>query len=193
VPPSLTKWRYTSDYEQRKRRHVSSPNSQNDPKGPAWPSPCRLDPTPTQPNPNDAMRTPAIGVGPRACYTGTKARIVASPTNIVTNWPWGNARSPTTITGITYSSTTPTPAPTGEITKESSLAASMPRRNRLKYGNGPNVFGRDGPVWRLGHWSDEIGTVGSVTKAEMEWHTGSGVPFNKDSRLNFQSWIGSRP
>jgi hypothetical protein len=48
-------------------------------------------------------------------------------------------------------------------------------------------------VQGLGHWLDEIGAVGLTTEVETEWHAGSGVPFNEDSRLNFSSQIGSRP
>jgi hypothetical protein len=95
--------------------------------------------------------------------------------------------------GITHSLTTLTLAPTREITKGLSLAASMPRWNRLNNGNGPNAFGRDSPVQGLGHWSDEIGTVGSVAEVKTEWRIGSGAPFNEDSRINFRSRIGSRP
>jgi hypothetical protein len=69
----------------------------------------------------------------------------------------------------------------------------MPRRNRLNDGNGPDTFGWDSPVQRMGHWSDEFGIAGSVTKAETEWHAGSGASFNEDSRLNFPSRLGSRP
>jgi hypothetical protein len=69
----------------------------------------------------------------------------------------------------------------------------MPRGNGLKNGNEPDAFGWDSLVWGLGHWSEEIGAVGLVAEAEMEWHMGSGAPFNEDSRLNFPSQIGSQP
>jgi hypothetical protein len=68
----------------------------------------------------------------------------------------------------------------------------MPDQVRLNNGNGPNAFGQDSPVWRMGHWLDRIGAAGSATEAETEWRTGSRAPF-KDSRLNFPSWTGSRP
>jgi hypothetical protein len=55
------------------------------------------------------------------------------------------------------------------------------------------MFGQDSPVRWIGHWSDEIGTVGSATEAETEQRAGSGAPFIQDSRLNFLSRTGSRP
>ncbi len=59
----------------------------------------------------------------------------------------------------------------------------MPRRKRLNYGNGLDVFGQDSRVRGLGHMSDEIGEAGSVIEAEMEWCTGGGT-IQEDSRLN---------
>jgi hypothetical protein len=68
----------------------------------------------------------------------------------------------------------------------------MPDRLRLKNGNEPDTFGRDSPVWGLGHWSDEIGTAGSATEAETEWRVGSGAPFIPDPGFNSPSRTGSR-
>jgi hypothetical protein len=95
--------------------------------------------------------------------------------------------------GITRLSNAPKPALTKGTTRGPSSAVSMPERVRLNYGNGPDTFGWDSPVQRVGHWSDEIGAVGSVTEAETGRHVGSGAPFTEDSRLNFPSQTGSRP
>jgi hypothetical protein len=96
--------------------------------------------------------------------------------------------------GIICSSIAPKPVPITGIMRTSSSPASMPRRNRLKTnGNGPNTFGQDSPVWRMVHWSDEIGVAGLVTEAEMERRVGSGVLFIEDSRLDLPSRTGSRP
>jgi hypothetical protein len=78
--------------------------------------------------------------------------------------------------------------------RASSSLVSMPRRNRLNTnGNGPNAFSRDSPVWRMVHWSDEIGEVGSATEAEMGRRVGSGAPFIQDSGLDLPPRTGSRP
>jgi hypothetical protein len=70
----------------------------------------------------------------------------------------------------------------------------MPRRDRLNTnGNGPNAFGRDSPVRRIGHWSDEIGIAGSATEAEMGRCTGRGAPFIENPGLDLPSQTGSRP
>jgi hypothetical protein len=79
------------------------------------------------------------------------------------------------------------------ITKGFPSAASMPDQDRLNNGNGPNAFSRDSPVQGLGHWSDEIGTVGSATEAETERCVGSRAPFIEDSGLSSTSQLGSRP
>jgi hypothetical protein len=77
--------------------------------------------------------------------------------------------------------------------RTSSSLASMPRRNRLNTnGNGPDAFGRDSPVWRMVHWSDEIGEADSVTATETRWCEGCGAP-SKDSKLDLSSQTGSRP
>jgi hypothetical protein len=68
----------------------------------------------------------------------------------------------------------------------------MPRGNGLKNGNEPDAFSWDSPVQGLGHWLDEIGAAGLTAEAKTKWHVGSGAPFNKDSRLNFPSRIGSQ-
>jgi hypothetical protein len=79
------------------------------------------------------------------------------------------------------------------IMRTSSSLASMPRRNRLNTnGNGPDAFGRDSPVWRMVHWSDEIGVVDSVTETETGQCEGCGVP-SEDSRPSLSSQTGSRP
>jgi hypothetical protein len=69
----------------------------------------------------------------------------------------------------------------------------MPRGKRLNYGNEPDAFGQDSPVWGLGHWLDEIGTAGSATEAEMGWCVGSGAPSIKGFRLGSPSQLRSRP
>jgi hypothetical protein len=78
-------------------------------------------------------------------------------------------------------------------TKGYPLVASMPEQLRLNNGNGPNTFGRDSPVQRMGHWSDKIGAAGSATEAETEQRMGSGAPFTEDQQLDFPSRTGSRP
>jgi hypothetical protein len=141
---------------------------------------------------NDVDKTDVTGAGPEVCYTVTKARTVPSHTPGAQTWPPDDVSSPTTITGITRSSTTRKRVPTRETTKVPSSAASMPRGNRLKYGNGLDAFGQDSPVRGLGHWSDEFGAAGSTVAVETGWRAGSGAPF-EDSRLNFPSRVGSRP
>jgi hypothetical protein len=95
--------------------------------------------------------------------------------------------------GITPSLTTPKPVPITRIMRTSSSLASMPRRKRLNTnGNGPDAFGRDSPVRRMVHWSDEIGVVDSVTETETGRHEGCGAPF-EDSRPDSSSRTGPRP
>ncbi len=53
--------------------------------------------------------------------------------------------------------------------------ASMPRRKRLKHGNGLDAFGQDSCVQGLGHATDEIGEAGSAIEAETEWCAGGGT------------------
>jgi hypothetical protein len=94
--------------------------------------------------------------------------------------------------GITRLSTALKPAPTKVTTKGPSSVASMPEQIRLKHGNGPNMFGRDSSVRRMGHWLDEIGAADLATEAEMGRRVGCGALFTEDSRLNFPSRTGSR-
>jgi hypothetical protein len=96
--------------------------------------------------------------------------------------------------GIIRSSTVPMPVPIMGIMRASSSLASMPRRNRLNTnGNGPDAFGRDSPVWGMGHWSDKIGVADLATEAETGQRAGSRAPFTEDSRLDLPSQTGSRP
>jgi hypothetical protein len=69
----------------------------------------------------------------------------------------------------------------------------MPERLRLNNENGPDAFGRDSPVRRMGHWLDEIGAAGSATEAETERRVDSGAPFIQNSRLNFPFQVRSQP
>jgi hypothetical protein len=123
-----------------------------------------------------------------------RAGIVDSPINVVSGSSLDGVSSRTTMEGITHSSTTQKPVPIMGIMRILSSLANMPRGNRLNTnGNGPNTFGQDSPVRRLGHWSDEIGAMGSVTEAETGQHAGSGASFIEDSRLDLPSRTGSQP
>jgi hypothetical protein len=117
---------------------------------------------------------------------------VPSPINVAIDSNQGDVSSQTTTEGTTHSSTPPKPAPIMGIMRMSSSLASMPRRNRLNTnGNGPDEFGWDSSVWRMVHWSDEIGVAGSATEAETERRAGSGAPFTQNSTLNLLSRTGS--
>ena len=81
--------------------------------------------------------------------------------------------------------------------------SGMPRRNRLKYGNGPGVFAQDSGTRGLGRATDEIGEVGLAIEAKTDQCEGGGTGHQEsfhrravspceDSRLN-SSWIGLRP
>ena len=81
--------------------------------------------------------------------------------------------------------------------------SGMPRRNRLKYGNGPRVFARDSGTRGLGRATDEIGEAGLAIEAKTDQCEGGGTGHQEsfhrravspceDSRLN-SSWIGLQP
>jgi hypothetical protein len=191
MPPTPDKRRSINDSEQRKQRHTSSPSSQVTPKDQAWHSRIQCNPIPTQLHQKDKKGPPVIGADRAVSCMNTRARTVPSPINVATNLSWDGVSSLTIMMGITCSSTTPKHVPTKGTMRESFSLVSMPRRNGLKNGNGPDAFSRNSPVRGLGHWSDEIGTVGLAAEAEMERCTGSGVPFNEDSRINFPTRIRS--
>jgi hypothetical protein len=190
-PP--TKQKFISNCEKRKQHCDSSRSSQIDSKDWDCLSPNKPDPTRIQPNLNDNNPTNVIGAGVVACYTGIKAKTAPSPINDAILWPPGDVSCPSTTMGTTRLLTPLKPVHTKGTIKGYPSVASMPERLRLNNGNGPDVFGRDSPVQQMGHWSDGISAVGSVTEAETERHVGSGAPFTKDSRLNFPSRTGSRP
>jgi hypothetical protein len=190
---SPTKQKSINAYEKWKWCCASPHCSITDLKDQVCPFPNKPDPTPTQLLQNDDKPTNVIGAGVVACYTGIKVKTVPSPINGAIPWPQGDVWYPSTIVGTTHSSMPLKPAYTKVTTKGCPSVVSMPEWLRLKHGNEPNTFGRDSPVWRMGHWSDEIGAVGSATEAETEQCVGSGAPFTKDSGLNFPLWIGSRP
>jgi hypothetical protein len=189
---TLSKWKSINTYERWKWCHASSQSSITDSKDQVCLSPNKPNPTHTQPNLNDNTPTSVISVEAVAYCMGTKVRTVPSPINGAIPWPWGDAWCPSTTTVTTRLLMPQKPAPTKATTKGFLSVASMPEQLRLNNENGPDVFGRDSPVRRMGHWSDRIGAAGSATEAEMEWRMGSGVLFTKNSRPDFPSRTGSR-
>ena len=93
--------------------------------------------------------------------------------------------------------------PTTGTTKGRAPLSGMPRRKRLKYGNGPGVFARDSSTQGMGRATDEIGEAGLATEAKTDQCEGGGIGHSEsfhqralspceDSRLN-SSQIGLRP
>jgi hypothetical protein len=193
VLPIPDKWKFTNASKPRKQRCVLSQDWYDIPTDQACLSPAPPDPTATHLHQKDKKGLPVIGVGQQVSCMDTRARIVHSPINAVTNSNQDDVSSQTTTEGTIRSSTSPKPAPIMGIMRMSSFPASMPRRNRLNTnGNGPDAFGRDSPVRRMVHWSDEIGVAGSVTETEIGRCKGSGVP-SEDSRPDLSSQTGSQP
>jgi hypothetical protein len=124
---------------------------------------------------------------------GIRVEIADCPTNVATGTNQVVVPSPTTMEGITPTSTTCKHVPITGIMRVSSSQASMPRGNRLNTnGNGPDNFGRDSPVRGWGTGQSKLVVADSVAEAEMGWCAGCGAPF-EDSRLNPPSRTGCRP
>ena len=88
-------------------------------------------------------------------------------------------------------------------TREKAHPSGMPRGNRLKNGNGPEVFARDSGTRGMGHATDEIGELGLATEAKTDQCEGGGTGHKEsfhqrafspreDSRID-SSRIGLRP
>ena len=128
-------------------------------------------------------------------YMDTKQRTVTPPTHDVHGWKEVDAWSPITTMGTTRTSSRKRPAPIEAITTESYSLDYMPRRKRLKSGNGPDTDGQDSPMRWMEHWSDGNGAAGSALAVETDQCEGGGTGYEQtnDSRLNFRSWYGPRP
>jgi len=100
-------------------------------------------------------------------------------------WSPATTRDTTPISAPTYVRTTAT-------TTGSWPEASMPRRNRLKDGSGPDSRGRDSPVRRTVHWPAGIGVADVAKEAVTAWCR-AGAHMRQDSRLNIPSRIRPRP
>jgi hypothetical protein len=95
--------------------------------------------------------------------------------------------------GITPSSITPERVPITGIMRASSSRANMPRGNRLNTNeNGPEDFGRDGPVRGWGTSQLNLVVADSAAEAETGRHAGCRAP-SEDSRPDPSSRTGSRP
>jgi hypothetical protein len=90
------------------------------------------------------------------------------PITDASSYDSGDASSPNTtdITSPSLREAKTRDARTTGTTKEKAHPPSMPRRNRLKYGNGLDAFGQDRGTRGLGRASDEIGVSGLVTETK---------------------------
>jgi hypothetical protein len=164
-----------------------------DPKDQPWPSLTRPDCINTPQSWKDEKGPLVIGAGRTAFYMDTRVETVGSPINVAIASSLADTPSPTTIEGITPSSTTPKHVPITRITRASSSQASMPRRNRLNpNGNGPDDFGRDSPVRGWGTGQSKLVAADSAAEAETGWRAGCEAP-SEDSRPDPSSRTGSRP
>ena len=179
----------TTDYEEPKRHHVSPRFFQIDMANQECPSPLQRDHTQSPIHTHDEM-VRATGVE-RPGYTCIEDETVKTHTRVAECKPPDAAWSRTT-TGVTTPTSTPNSALITATTTGLYPKANMPRRNRLKVGNGPDVRDQDSPVRRTVHWPAGIGEADTAKEAVTAW-CGVGAHMHQDSRLNFPSRIGPRP
>jgi hypothetical protein len=177
----------------QKWHHVLLRDSLLDQRAQAWHSLTQPDRTNACQDQKDKKGPSVTGAGQIACYMGTRAGTAVSSINIATVTDQVVAPSPTTMKGITPTSTTRKHVPITGIMRASSFQASMPRRNRLNpNGNGPDNFGWDSPVQGWGAGQSKLVVADSAAEAEMGRRVSYGVP-SEDSRPNLSSQTGSRP
>ncbi len=177
--PSQGKRKSATDCDKRKQLRTSFPYSPIEQDSRECPSHIRLVHTPTQQRVNDEPKDVG-GVEVQVCCTDTRARIAPSPINVVTSFPQNDVWSRNTTQDTIHLSTTPRPVRTEATTTEDWSQANMPRRKRLNYGNGLDVFSQDSPVRGLRHMTDEIGEAGSAIAAKTERRVNGGT-IQKDS------------
>jgi hypothetical protein len=193
TPPMENEQTYTNVFVPRKRRCESLRDSLLDQRAQVWPSPTQPGHTTSPQKRKNEKGPPVTGAGRTAYYMGTRVEIADCPTNVATSTNQVVVPSPTTMEGITPTSTTCKHVPITGIMRASSSQASMPKRNRPNTnGNGPNNFGRDSPVRGWGAGQSKLVVADSATEAETGRRAGSGAPF-EDSRLDPPSRTGSRP
>jgi len=127
------------------QHHASCPYSRTGQEDQEWFSQEPSDHTCTQLRKKDETEPGVIGAEKRAC-TGTKARTVTIPIRDAQGWYPDVATFPTTTVGTFRTSFKRTLALTEGTTTEYHSPDYMPRRKRLKSGNGPDTDGQDSPM-----------------------------------------------
>jgi hypothetical protein len=192
-PPTQDKLTRTNVFMLQKWHHVLLRDSLLDQRAQAWHSLTQPDRTNACQDQKDKKGPSVTGAGQIAYYMGTRAGTAVSSINIATVTDQVVAPSPTTMKGITPTSTTRKHVPITGIMRASSFQASMPRRNRLNpNGNGPDNFGWDSPVQGWGAGQSKLVVADSAAEAEMGRRVSYRVP-SEDSRPNLSSRTGSRP
>ena len=188
------KKKFSTVYRGQKRQHNSCPSYPTDPEDPEWLFQGVAALTPTQRKQKDDNEPGVIGVGNGGC-TGITAGTVTTLICDMPNWHPDDAWSLDTTMGIIRTSLRETLVPIKGTTMGSKSPDYMPRRKRLKSGNGPDTDGQDSPMRWTGHRSDESGAAGSALAVETDQCEGGGTGYEQmnDSRLNFRSRYGPRP
>ena len=181
-------------YEVCMQCRASCPYSPTDQEGQEWLSHEPHAPTHTRLRKKDENEPGVFGAGKRE-FTGTKIGTATTHIHVAQDWKEDNVWSPVTTMHTTRTSSKRICAPIEETMMESNPLGYMPRRKRLKSGNGPDTDGRDSPMQWTGHRSDENGAAGSAIAVETDQCVGGGTGYERtnDSRLNFHSRYGPRP
>src|SRR5882757_840072 len=174
----------------RRALHLYSPTDQKDPECSSLVLHAPISTKRKKKDDEDLGVTGAV----KEASMGIKPEIATPHTHDVRDWKGGDAWSRTITGSTTRTSSTRTPVPTKETTRGSYSQDYMPRRKRLKDGNGPDTDGRDSPMRWTEHWTDENGAAGSAVAVETDQCVGGGAGHEdlNDSRLNFPSRIGLR-